>query len=62
MVHHSAGGLGALAGASIFDAYGAYDGAFVLMLILSVVALALSLALLPRRSPRRRARPPGGAA
>ncbi len=58
MVHHSVGGLGALFGGAIFDAYGAYDGAFVLMLVLSVIALALSLALLPRG----RARPPGGAA
>ena len=54
MVHHSAGGLGALAGASIFDAYGSYDAAFVLMLVLSVIALVLSLALPPPRSPRRR--------
>ncbi len=45
MVHHSAGGLGALVGASIFDAYGSYDAAFVLMLILSIAALALTLAL-----------------
>ena len=45
MVHHSAGGLGALAGASIFDAYGSYDAAFALMLALSVVALGLTLAL-----------------
>ncbi len=49
MVHHSAGGLGALVGATIFDAYGSYDAAFVLMLALSVAALALTLTL-PRRS------------
>ena len=48
MVHHSAGGLGALVGGAIFDAYGAYDGAFVLMLVLSAIALALSMALLRR--------------
>ena len=54
MVHHSAGGLGALVGGSVFDAYGSYDRAFVLMLVLSVIALALAL-------PRPRVpRPPGG--
>ena len=52
MVHHSAGGLGALAGATIFDAWGSYDGALVLMLALSAVALWLTLALPdPRREP-----------
>ena len=45
MVHHSAGGLGALVGASIFDAYGSYDAAFVLMLALSALALGLTLVL-----------------
>ena len=49
MVHHVAGGIGALAGASIFDAYGSYTYAFVAMLILSVVALGLIL-VLPRRT------------
>ena len=48
MVHHVAGGVGALAGASIFDAYGSYTRAFVAMLILSVIALGLTL-VLPRR-------------
>ena len=51
MAHHVAGGIGALAGASIFDAYGSYTRAFVVMLVLSVVALGLTL-VLPRR-PRR---------
>ena len=51
MAHHVAGGIGALAGALIFDAYGSYTRAFVAMLILSVVALGLTL-VLPRR-PRR---------
>ena len=51
MAHHVAGGIGALAGASIFDAYGSYTRAFVAMLVLSVVALGLTL-VLPRR-PRR---------
>jgi len=48
MVHHVAGGIGALAGASIFDAYGSYTRAFVAMLVLSVVAFGLTL-ILPRR-------------
>ena len=48
MVHHVAGGIGALAGASVFDAYGSYTWAFVAMLFLSVIALALTLALLRR--------------
>ena len=48
MAHHVAGGIGALAGASIFDAYGSYTRAFVAMLVLSVVALGLTL-VLPRR-------------
>ena len=51
MVHHVAGGAGALAGASVFDAYGSYTWAFVAMLVLSVIALALTLAL-PRRAAR----------
>ena len=48
MAHHVAGGIGALAGASIFDAYGSYTRAFVAMLVLSVIALGLTL-ILPRR-------------
>ena len=48
MVHHVAGGIGALAGASIFDAYGSYTNAFVAMLVLSGVALGLTLVLPPR--------------
>ena len=51
MAHHVAGGIGALAGASIFDAYGSYTRAFVAMLVLSVVALGLTL-VLPRRPVR----------
>ena len=53
MIHHSAGGLGALVGGTIFDAQGSYDAAFILMLVLSVVALGLTLALPapPRRGP-----------
>ena len=45
MVHHSAGGLGALVGGEIFDAHGSYGAAFAVMLVLSVAALGLTLAL-----------------
>ena len=41
MMHQIFGGLGAYAGAAIFDASGGYDAAFILMLASSVVALAL---------------------
>jgi predicted MFS family arabinose efflux permease len=49
MVHQGFGGVGAYAGAAIFDATGAYDAAFVLMLVSAIAALALTLML--RRSP-----------
>jgi predicted MFS family arabinose efflux permease len=49
MVHQIFGGLGAYAGAAIFDATGGYDAAFVVMLASAVVALALTLML--RRVP-----------
>ena len=42
MVHQIFGGLGALAGALMFDHWGNYEGAFVLMLALSIGATALS--------------------
>src|SRR3954471_7570940 len=45
MVHQIFGGVGAYAGAAIFDATGAYDAAFVLMLVSAVAALALTLML-----------------
>lgn len=48
MVHHGAGGVGALAGASVFDTYGSYTNAFAAMLALSVIAVVLS-AFLARR-------------
>ena len=48
MVHHGAGGIGALAGASVFDTYGSYTNAFTAMLALSVIAVVLS-GLLARR-------------
>ena len=42
MVHQIFGGLGALSGALIFDHWGSYDGAFILMLALSIGATAIS--------------------
>jgi len=48
MVHQIFGGIGAYAGAAIFDATGGYDAAFVVMLASAVLALALTLML--RRS------------
>lgn len=49
MVHQIFGGVGAYAGAAIFDATGTYHAAFVVMLGATVVALALTLLL--RRPP-----------
>jgi predicted MFS family arabinose efflux permease len=49
MVHHISGGLGAYVGAAVFDATGAYDGAFVFMFVISALALVLTLML--RRRP-----------
>ena len=43
MVHQSAGGLGAFVGAFIFDRWGSYDGAFVLMLALALLGTATTL-------------------
>jgi len=51
MVHQIFGGIGAYGGALIFDATGSYATAFVVALVLTVVALALTLAL-PRASAR----------
>ena len=48
MIHQIAGGVGAFAGAMIFDATGSYNGAFFVMLALSVVA-AVSMLLLRER-------------
>ena len=45
MVHQMFGGLGALVGALIFDYSGSYDGAFILMLGLSIGATVLSPSL-----------------
>src|SRR6185503_21002887 len=45
MVHQVFGGLGAYAGAAIFDATGGYDTAFIAMFASAVTALALTLML-----------------
>lgn len=39
MVHQMAGGIGAILGALVFDRWGSYDGAFLVMLALSIVSL-----------------------
>jgi predicted MFS family arabinose efflux permease len=49
MVHHICGGIGAYVGARIFDATSGYDSAFVILLTVSVIAMAVTLAL---RGPR----------
>ncbi len=48
MTHQICGGLGAYAGALIFDARGSYDAAFVLMLALSVAAAVATLGVRER--------------
>jgi len=48
MVHHIAGGLGALVGGIVFDARGSYDAAFVLMLALAVLASVLTFTIRER--------------
>ena len=45
MVHHMCGGLGAWIGAALFDADGAYDRAFIVMLVCSLAAVLVSLFL-----------------
>lgn len=50
MVHHICGGIGAYLGAAVFDATHSYDRAFAIMLVVSLVALILTLML---RNPRR---------
>ena len=42
-VHQVSGGIGAFVGAAIFDRWGSYDGAFVLMLGLAVLAFGATL-------------------
>jgi predicted MFS family arabinose efflux permease len=51
MVHQIFGGIGAYGGALVFDATGSYAIAFVIVLVLTIVALGLTLAL-PRASAR----------
>jgi predicted MFS family arabinose efflux permease len=57
MVHQIFGGFGAYVGAAIFDATGAYDAAFLLMLGSAVVALALTLMLVKPAIPASRPSP-----
>ncbi len=45
MVHHVFGGLGAYLGAAVFDANGSYNAAFVLMGVVSLVAVGLTAML-----------------
>ena len=47
MVHHIMGGLGAWAGAAIFDNTGAYTWAFSIMFFVTLVALAVTLIYKP---------------
>ncbi len=43
MVHQVSGGLGALAGALIFDQWGSYDRGFMVLLVMSLVAIPVTL-------------------
>ena len=52
MVHQIFAGVGAYGGALIFDATGSYDAAFLIMLVASAIAFALSLILRPAREGR----------
>jgi predicted MFS family arabinose efflux permease len=45
MTHQICGGIGAYAGAAIFDATGGYEAAFLAMMISALVALALTMML-----------------
>jgi len=47
MIHHMAGGIGAYAGAALFDSQGSYDVAFAVMFVLSVVSVGVSWQLRP---------------
>jgi len=57
MVHQIFGGIGAYAGAAIFDATGTYDLAFVAMLASAVLAFALTAMLARPTSPASRPSP-----
>jgi predicted MFS family arabinose efflux permease len=52
MVHQIFGGIGAYAGALVFDYSGSYDAAFIALLVASVAGLVLALML---RAPKRMA-------
>ena len=56
MVHHAMGGLGAFAGAFIFDLYGSYHRALVALLVMSITALVLTFMLLPGNPSRTSSR------
>ena len=43
MVHQISGGLGALAGALIFDQWGSYDRGFMVLLVMSLAAVPITL-------------------
>ena len=45
MVHHMSGGIGAYMGAALFDMFGSYDTAFLVMLGTSAIAAVLSWGL-----------------
>ena len=45
MIHHMCGGIGAWLGAASFDRTGNYDVAFIVMLVLSLIATVLTLML-----------------
>jgi predicted MFS family arabinose efflux permease len=61
MVHQIFGGIGAYGGALIFDTTGTYDAAFLILLVASCLAVALSLKLrrpaLPVRTPSGSTKP-----
>ena len=48
MIHQVSGGLGALAGAVIFDQWGSYDRGFVVLLAMSLVAVPITLMIRER--------------
>ncbi|HZT26692.1 MAG TPA: MFS transporter [Pseudolabrys sp.] len=53
MVHQISGGFGAYLGAAIFDSMQNYDVAFQIMMVVSLVAMVLSLLLRPSRASLR---------
>ena len=56
MVHQIAGGLGAVFGATVFDRWGDYDRAFMVMAALAVVGVVCTLAVRERPVPAAMAR------